>query len=108
MRLYVVLVVAAVSVTFLTACPQCKTPATGSQVKDRFVKVERPIPGEYVVVLKPPAEGVAPPSMTDLAATMATARSRLGTPDMVLSPAFDMAGASFNLTRPLTEKLLAA
>lgn len=44
----------------------------------------------------------------DLAATMATARSRLGTPDMVLSPAFDMAGASFNLTRPLTDRLLAA
>jgi hypothetical protein len=44
----------------------------------------------------------------DLAATMATARSRLGTPEMVLSPAFDMAGASFNLTRPLTEQLVAA
>jgi len=69
MRLYVV-VVAAVSLTFLTACPQCKTPATGSQVKDRFVKVDRPIPGEYVVVLKEPQAGVAPPSMTDLAATM--------------------------------------
>ena len=41
----------------------------------------------------------------DLAATMATARSRLGTDAMALSDAFDMAGASFNLTRPLTEQL---
>lgn len=43
----------------------------------------------------------------DLAATMATARSRLGTEQMVMSDAFDMAGASFNLTRPLTDKLQA-
>lgn len=44
----------------------------------------------------------------DLAATMATARSRLGTVDMLMSDAFDMGGASFNLTRPLTDKLQTA
>ncbi|HYV43719.1 MAG TPA: S8 family peptidase [Myxococcaceae bacterium] len=59
MRLYVV-VVAAVSITALTACPQCKNPATAAgQVTDRFVKVDKPIPGEYVVVLKEPDKAVA-------------------------------------------------
>src|SRR4051812_22568147 len=58
MRFYV-LVVAAVSITALTACPQCKTPATAGQVTDRFVKVDKPIPGEYVVVLKEPDKTVA-------------------------------------------------
>lgn len=58
MRLYV-LVVSAVSITALTACPQCKTPATAAQVTDRFVKVDKPIPGEYVVVLKEPDKTTA-------------------------------------------------
>ncbi|HVE82976.1 MAG TPA: S8 family peptidase [Myxococcales bacterium] len=59
------------SAAVLTACPQCKTPATGSQVTDRFVKVEKPIAGEYVVVLKPPEQGIAPQSISTMASTLA-------------------------------------
>ncbi len=43
----------------------------------------------------------------DIPTTMATARSRLGTEAMVMSPAFDMATASFMLTQPVTDKLAA-
>src|SRR5262245_9011572 len=69
MRLYVV-VVAAVSLTVLTACPQCKNPATAGQVTDRFVKVDKPIPGEYVVVLKEPDGAPATTAVSALAATL--------------------------------------
>ncbi len=73
MRLYFV-VIAAVSITALTACPQCKNPTTAaSQPADRFVKVEKPIPGEYVVVLKEPEQGVAPQAV-NLQANALTAK----------------------------------
>lgn len=40
----------------------------------------------------------------DLPETMATARARLGTPEMAMNDSFDMRTASFNLTAALTER----
>jgi len=69
-RLYCVV---AVVVTTLMGCPAvpCKTAATGP-VTDRFVQVENPIPGEYVVVLKDPEPGVVPEPVGSLAASLAS------------------------------------
>jgi len=68
MRLYFVV---AVALTMLAACPPCKTPEI-APVTDRFVRVDNPIPGEYVVVLKEPEPGIAPQAVGSLAASLAS------------------------------------
>ena len=61
------------------------------------METKAPIPLAVLVGIQTP----------DIPTTMATARSRLGTEAMVMSPAFDMSTASFMLTQPVTEKLAA-
>jgi subtilisin family serine protease len=65
--------VSGLAVTLLMACPKppdggdpdkpCSTGVTmtaAQAAQEKFVKVEKPIPGEYIVVLKDPAPGTTP------------------------------------------------
>ncbi|KFE69145.1 S8 family peptidase [Hyalangium minutum] len=85
MRVFTVakLAVSCMAVSLLTACPKSPTPPddgkppgdcpsgvtlTAAQAaQEKFVKVDKPISGEYVVVLKDPAPGVQPKPVAPLA-----------------------------------------
>ncbi|WP_224364759.1 S8 family peptidase [Hyalangium versicolor] len=55
-----------------TPCPAGVTQTAAQAAQEKFVTVARPIPGEYVVVLKDPAPGVSPQPVQPLAAQLST------------------------------------
>jgi len=75
------LAVSCLAVSLLTACPKNPPPGDGEPgpcpggvtltaaqaAQEKFVKVDRPISGEYVVVLKDPAPGAQPQPVAPLA-----------------------------------------
>ncbi len=84
------LVLSGLAVSLLVACPKDPIPDPGDpkpppqpcrsaevltqaqRAKEKFVTVERPIPGEFVVVLKEPAPGIEPVTASAVARTLTT------------------------------------